>query len=477
MEAKFKKMLVVDLKQELTKLGLPTTGLKADLVARLVKHHESESNAPTKRKAEEITLEPNELKKSKSDNKPLLQRSGSSVYETDASYNRVREGPPDACLRRIVEDDKTLTLSRKNLEVSNSNNYYNYNFEYAVGNVTVTSGKWYYEAKILVSGQIMLGWCTNTYHPQTETGSYWGYDCNRQQKMQTGNGADQERYGEYCANGDVIGVFLDIETKTIQYSKNGKDLGICYSNVVPDSGGKLTPIIGVSRRGSVLVNFGKEKFEYACDGYNMLHCFLTEKEIAKLAKLFNSYRDIPNDEEGDVMDIERIRGNGMVQLQKDLGVEDDEDPLMLIISWKLNCKTVWEISRDEFMNGFTIHGCVTIDQIKQKSKEWHQEIRNNDVQFKKFYNFAFDYLKEDKTILGIDESLLLWKIVLKDKPWAMYQDWIDFLKKENKKSISRDVWQQLWHFMTTYPKDLKEYDDTSSWPIVYDDFVEWMKKK
>jgi hypothetical protein len=29
---------------------------------------------------------------------------------------------------------------------------------------------------------------------------------------------------------------------------------------------------------------------------------------------------------------------------------------------------------------------------------------------------------------------------------------------ENRKSISRDAWQQLWHFMAAYPKELKDYD-------------------
>jgi len=48
---------------------------------------------------------------------------------------------------------------------------------------------------------------------------------------------------------------------------------------------------------------------------------------------------------------------------------------------------------------------------------------------------------------------------------------------KKKKAISRDAWQQLWHFMTTYPKDLKEYDTASSWPILFDEFVEWSQNK
>ena len=53
---------------------------------------------------------------------------------------------------------------------------------------------------------------------------------------------------------------------------------------------------------------------------------------------------------------------------------------------------------------------------------------------------------------------MAWKIVLKERPWPLFVDFEEFLKDEDKKSVSRDAWQQLWHFMNTYPKSLKEYD-------------------
>lgn len=39
---------------------------------------------------------------------------------------------------------------------------------------------------------------------------------------------------------------------------------------------------------------------------------------------------------------------------------------------------------------------------------------------------------------------------------------MDFLRgtqEEGKKAVSRDVWQQLWHFMQTFPNHLNDYDD------------------
>jgi len=174
---------------------------------------------------------------------------------------------------------------------------------------------------------------------------------------------------------------------------------------------------------------------------------------------------------------EKILGPGLVQFQKELGAIDDEDPLMFFVSWKLSCKTVWQISRSEFMNGWTIHGCSTIEKMIARIKEWKEELRTNELQFKKFYNYVFDYLREEKTSLPIEEATVVWNIILKDRKWGMYQDWMDFLTAEKKKSISRDGWQQLWHFIQAYPNDLRDYDASSSWPIIFDDFVDWLRAK
>lgn len=80
-----------------------------------------------------------------------------------------------------------------------------------------------------------------------------------------------------------------------------------------------------------------------------------------------------------------------------------------------------------------------MQQIKKKTEEWRKEIKNNEAQFKKFYNFVFDYLREEKTVLGksdkiktltfsvIEEATTLWNIVLKDRKWDLYDSWLEFL--------------------------------------------------
>jgi len=79
--------------------------------------------------------------------------------------------------------------------------------------------------------------------------------------------------------------------------------------------------------------------------------------------------------------------------------------------------------------------------------------------------------------LALEEAILAWKSVLRERKWALMDEFVEFLRTEDKKAISRDTWQQLYHFMLAHPKNLKNFDSGASWPIVYDEFAEWTEKK
>lgn len=82
---------------------------------------------------------------------------------------------------------------------------------------------------------------------------------------------------------------MNVDGRTIQFWRNGKDLGVAFTEV-SSGGNRLIPVFGVGRRGKCQVNFGKETFAYPQSGYNGLHLFLSEKEIDDLQKLFAKYR-------------------------------------------------------------------------------------------------------------------------------------------------------------------------------------------
>lgn len=54
--------------------------------------------------------------------------------------------------------------------------------------------------------------------------------------------------------------------------------------------------------------------------------------------------------------------------------------------------------KKEFVGGWALHGCHTIDSMKKKLKEWKEEIKQPN-KFRQFYYYVFDYLREDKKSL------------------------------------------------------------------------------
>jgi len=55
-------------------------------------------------------------------------------------------------------------------------------------------------------------------------------------------------------------------------------------------------------------------------------------------------------------DADAIQGTAILKLCDDLDMDPQGDPHLLVIAWKLNCETVWLITRDEWMIGWSVYG-------------------------------------------------------------------------------------------------------------------------
>jgi hypothetical protein len=76
-----------------------------------------------------------------------------------------------------------------------------------------------------------------------------------------------------------------------------------------------------------------------------------------------------------------------------------QDYTLILIAWKLKAAAVWTFSRDEWLVGWGVYGCTSLEEMKRLCAKWKDDLRQNISEWKKFYRFVFDYLKEDKRIL------------------------------------------------------------------------------
>jgi len=335
----------------------------------------------------------------------------------------------------------------------------------------------------LTYGKMQIGWATDKYSLQTNqyTGigndtESWSFDGSCQ-KAWHGGTTNDGRYGEYWSNGDVIGSVLDLDAKTISFYRNGKDMGVAFSNVSVGDG--LYPAASLQKKQKCAFNFGKEAFKYPITevfpDVHALHISLSDSQLKELEKLYEKYKSVglSLSESGDGEDV--IKGGGLLEYSQDLGITEDRDPGLLIVSWKLNVahEKCWEFTRDEFVGGWSIHGCSNLPAMKKKLANWREELKQNS-KFKQFYYYVFDYLKEDKKILGMEEATTVWDMLGMNERWPLFGKWLAYLS--GKKAISRDTWRLFYNFIEQYPKDIQNYDTDGCWPSMIDEFVEYAKK-
>eukprot|EP01090_Pellita_catalonica_P005692 TRINITY_DN1592_c0_g1_i1.p1 TRINITY_DN1592_c0_g1~~TRINITY_DN1592_c0_g1_i1.p1 ORF type:complete len:391 (+),score=83.05 TRINITY_DN1592_c0_g1_i1:41-1213(+) len=374
-----------------------------------------------------------------------------------------RQGPSAAKMVAITGSSQ-LSISKDGLTIKNNGDY-----QTAKCNVKVKSGKWFYEIKLLTNSTQQLGWVTDEFSSgKVGADKYsWAYDGSRQKKHHAGSAT---WYGQYWYTGDTIGFGIDLDSGTMNFYRNGKDLGVAYTSC--DFGNGVFPAITLSRNQNVTVNFGKDpwKFPPPAD-YSGLHCFLTEKQLRDLGALFTKFKNIgiSTSESGNTG--EAIKGQGFLEYGKALGVVDDEDLGLFLLAWRLDAvEEQLELQQDEFIDGWTSHGAADIPAMKEKLNEWREEIKDPS-EFKKFYFFMFDYLKEErKTYLPTEEALMVWGLLGLDKTWKFYPKFKEYLEKEKTQAISRDTWRQFLDFTKTHAESMDDYDEMSSWPVLMDGF-------
>lgn len=209
--------------------------------------------------------------------------------------------------------------------------------------------------------------------------------------------------------------------------------------------------------------------------FNNSSKYEAEKKAAgsadKVRKLFDKYADKE--------DKEIMSEQGMIQFFKDISINPDGHET-LVISWLLNCTEMGLIQRKEFVEGFTNQGCSTIADVKTVVKGKITSL-GTDSQFKQFYRWVFQHVKEDekKKTIPTNLAIQLWKIVLgsKQKDLPLLEKWLLWCEKsEDFKVVNKDIWEQVYDFLKE-TKDLKSYDDSGAWPVQVDEFIEWCKEQ
>ncbi|XP_046852458.1 DCN1-like protein 4 isoform X3 [Xenia sp. Carnegie-2017] len=179
------------------------------------------------------------------------------------------------------------------------------------------------------------------------------------------------------------------------------------------------------------------------------------------------------DEYADEPDL--IGPQGIQRLCKDL-LLDPEDIVLFVVTWQLNAENLGFFKFSEWSKGMAVMQCDSTKKLQSKIKSLKNLI-TDPVMFKKMYRFTFDLCRnKDQRNLDIEMALEMLKLLLSGS-WSLLDLFIEFIKQSTYKVINKDQWCNILEFSRAVKSDLSNYDVDGAWPVMLDEFVEWLRDR
>ncbi|KAL1934206.1 hypothetical protein VTP01DRAFT_6388 [Rhizomucor pusillus] len=150
----------------------------------------------------------------------------------------------------------------------------------------------------------------------------------------------------------------------------------------------------------------------------------------------------------------------------------------ILIAWKMNANRMGYFAKEEWIHGMKDMNVDTPEKLRNILPTLERSLQDEQT-FKKLYQFAFGYGKSPgQKSMDVDVAIAMWQVLLNNSRYPDILSFIEFLQTEKPvKVINKDQWSSLLDFFCSLPPDLSTYDHTSSWPVLFDDYVSWKTEK
>lgn len=170
----------------------------------------------------------------------------------------------------------------------------------------------------------------------------------------------------------------------------------------------------------------------------------------------------------------------IAKIGEKLGMDDvTEDVRILVLLWKYNCAKPGCMSKEEWIEGcesLNVDSWESLTELLPSLDPGFLELS----EYKSFYKFCFQFNRQGThKSLDKEDVVPLLQILLKDSqvvPQDRLNSFVDFLEQHELAKITADQWVSFLDFCLEV-KDLAEYDDsTSAWPVLLDEYVEYLER-
>lgn len=172
-------------------------------------------------------------------------------------------------------------------------------------------------------------------------------------------------------------------------------------------------------------------------------------------------------------DPDTLGPEGMEKFCEDIGVEP-ENVVMLVLAYKMQARQMGFFTQTEWLKGLSELQCDSISKLQIKLDYLRNQLNDQHV-FKGIYRYAYDFARDkDQRSMDMETAKAMLQLLL-GKHWPLYSQFSQFLEQSKYKVINKDQWCNILEFSRTISNDLSNYDVDGAWPVMLDEFVEWLK--
>ena len=170
-----------------------------------------------------------------------------------------------------------------------------------------------------------------------------------------------------------------------------------------------------------------------------------------------------------------IQEEGMERMGTTLGVDIYTDMFITFFFYKCGCKTLEEVTEDEYVRGLTAFNCNSLKDVKYRIENTREILLNiESSEFRKFYVFLynFNYIKKLKMI-PIDVVEVYFNNLFECFP--LTKRLIEYLKNVIKcQGLTKDQWECSLDFFINHGSSFPhKYNVDEYYPVLFDDFYRW----